>query len=134
MLLCGRLGRRSVAPATNSPLEASVARIDADLVALKANVEHTSKMGLSQFNQSNDRLDKLEKAQAEPMAQIARLSEAVDKLRATPPAAPRRGSAGAADRGQGDHRNDHAAGGDDGRCNHPAASAGQDRGRPFADD
>ncbi|WP_028134538.1 hypothetical protein [Bradyrhizobium japonicum] len=69
-----------------SALDASVARIDADLVALKANVEHSSKTGLSQFNRANDRLDKLEKAQAEPLARIAKLSEAVDKLRVTPPA------------------------------------------------
>src|SRR6185503_17007851 len=46
------------------------------------------KTGLSQFNRANDRLDKLEKAQAEPMAKLAKLSETVDKLRATPPAAP----------------------------------------------
>lgn len=72
--------------ADTSALDASVARIDADLVALKANVEHSSKTGVSQFNRANDRLDKLEKAQAEPMAKIAKLSEAVDKLRATPPA------------------------------------------------
>jgi len=74
--------------ADTSALESSVARIDADVVALKANVEHTSKTGLSQFNRANDRLDKLEKAQTEPMAKIAKLSETVDKLRATPPAAP----------------------------------------------
>ncbi|WP_439396532.1 hypothetical protein ACRQ5Q_06350 [Bradyrhizobium sp. PMVTL-01] len=76
-----------------SALDASVARIDADLVALKANVEHSSKTGLSQFNRANDRLDKLEKAQAEPMAKLARLSETVDKLRATPPAAPAQAAA-----------------------------------------
>lgn len=70
--------------ADTSALESSVARIDADMVALKANVEHTSKTGLSQFNRANDRLDKLEKAQAEPMARIAKLSETVDKLRAAP--------------------------------------------------
>lgn len=74
--------------ADTSALESSVAKIDADVVALKANVEHTSKTGLSQFNRANDRLDKLEKAQAEPLAKIAKLSDAVDKLRATPPAAP----------------------------------------------
>jgi hypothetical protein len=74
--------------ADTSALDASVARIDADLVALKANVEHTSKTGLSQYNRTNDRLDKLEKAQAEPMAKIAKLSETVDKLRASPPPAP----------------------------------------------
>ena len=81
--------------ADTSALESSVARIDADVVALKANVEHTSKTGLSQFNRANDRLDKLEKAQAEPMAKIAKLSETVDKLRATPPAAPTQAAAAA---------------------------------------
>jgi hypothetical protein len=75
------------AVAKDSALEASVARIDADIVALKASVEHTSKMGMSQFNKTSDRLDKVEKAQAEPAAKLAKLSEAVDKLRATPPAA-----------------------------------------------
>jgi hypothetical protein len=82
--------------ADTSALDASVARIDADVVALKANVEHTSKTGLGQFNRTNDRLDKLEKAQAEPMAKIAKLSETVDKLRATPPAAPAQAAAAAA--------------------------------------
>ena len=75
------------AVAKDSALEASVARIDADIVALKASVERTSKMGMSQFNKTSDRLDKVEKAQAEPAAKLARLSEAVDRLRATPPAA-----------------------------------------------
>ena len=79
--------------ADTSALDASVARIDADLVALKANVEHSTKTGVSQFNRTNDRLDKLEKAQAEPMAKIAKLSETVDKLRATPPAAPAQAAA-----------------------------------------
>ncbi|WP_157328237.1 hypothetical protein [Bradyrhizobium cajani] len=81
--------------ADTSALDASVARIDADLVALKANVEHSSKTGVSQLNRANDRLDKLEKAQAEPMAKIAKLSETVDKLRATPPAAPAQAAAAA---------------------------------------
>ncbi|MCK1362748.1 hypothetical protein [Bradyrhizobium sp. 199] len=79
--------------ADTSALDASVARIDADLVALKANVEHSSKIAVSQSNRANDRLDKLEKAQAEPMAKIAKLSETVDRLRATPPAAPAQAAA-----------------------------------------
>ena len=70
----------------NLVLEASVARIDADLLALKASVEHTSKLGMSQFNKTSDRLDKVEKAQAEPAAKLAKLSDAVDKLRAAPAA------------------------------------------------
>jgi hypothetical protein len=74
-------------PPSNGALEASVARIDADIVALKASLDHTSKVGVSQFNKTSDRLDKLEKAQAEPMARLAKLSDAVEKLRAAPPAA-----------------------------------------------
>jgi hypothetical protein len=67
-------------------LDVAVARIDADIVALKASVEHTSKVGTSQYNKTSDRLDKVEKAQVEPAAKLARLSEAVDKLRAAPAA------------------------------------------------
>jgi hypothetical protein len=78
----------SAETSSNAVLEASVARIDADILALKASVEHTSRLGIAQFNKANDRLDKVEKAQAEPAARLARLSEAVDKLRAAPPVAP----------------------------------------------
>jgi hypothetical protein len=76
------------ATGSNHALDAAVARIDADILALKAGVEHTSKLGISQFGKTSERLDKLEKAQAEPAAKIAKLSEAVDKLRAAPAAAP----------------------------------------------
>ncbi|WP_414642363.1 hypothetical protein [Bradyrhizobium sp.] len=69
---------------STSALEASVARIDADVLALKAGLERTSKLGVSQFNKTNDRLDKIEKAQAEPAAKLAKLTEAVDKLRGSP--------------------------------------------------
>ena len=77
-----------VAPSGNSGLETSVARIDADVVALKAGVEHTSKMGMSQFNKTSDRLDRLEKAQAESSAKLAKLGETVEKPHVTPPATP----------------------------------------------
>jgi hypothetical protein len=74
------------APAVANPaIDAAVARIDADIVALKASVERTSRMNVSQFNKTSDRLDKVEKAQAEPAAKLAKLSEQVDKLRVTPP-------------------------------------------------
>ena len=69
------------------PLEASVARIDADIANLKVSVEHSSKIGMSQFNKTSDRLDKVEKAQLEPAAKLAKLSEAVEKLRAATPLA-----------------------------------------------
>jgi hypothetical protein len=68
-------------------VEASVARIDADIVALKAGLEHANKTGQSQFNKANDRLDKIEKAQAEPAAKLAKLSDAMDRLRIAPVAA-----------------------------------------------
>jgi hypothetical protein len=66
----------------DSAVEASVARLDAEIVALKAGLEHNSKMATGQLNKTSDRLDKVEKAQAEPAAKLAKLSEAVDKLRA----------------------------------------------------
>jgi hypothetical protein len=71
----------------DAALAASVARIDADITALKAGLDQTSKASLSQFNKTSERLDRIEKAQAEPVAKLARLSEAVDKLRAAPAAA-----------------------------------------------
>jgi hypothetical protein len=80
----GHLMSGDAAAANSSALEASIARIDADIVALKAGVEHTSKVATGQFNKTSDRLDKVEKAQAEPAAKLAKLSEAVDKLRAAP--------------------------------------------------
>ena len=106
-------------PPGTGALEASIARIDADVVALKAGLDHTSKQGVTQFSKTNDRLDKIEKAQAEPAAKLARLTEAVDKLRAAPAATPlpcRLAAASAAPKDS--HGLDHAAGG---RCCHAGA-------------
>jgi hypothetical protein len=82
-------GDAATASAKDSALEASVARIDADIVALKASLEHTAKTGATQFSKTSDRLDKVEKTQVEPAAKlaklsdtVAKLSEATDKLRA----------------------------------------------------
>jgi hypothetical protein len=77
-----------VAASGNRAIEASIARIDSDILSLKASLEHTSKIGMSQFNKTSDRLDKVEKAQLEPAAKLAKLSETVDKLRATPAPVP----------------------------------------------
>ena len=82
-------GDSATASAKDSAFEASVARIDADIVALKASLEHTAKTGATQFSKTSDRLDKVEKTQVEPAAKlaklsdtVAKLSEATDKLRA----------------------------------------------------
>ncbi|MGH6776817.1 MAG: hypothetical protein ACRECL_02225 [Bradyrhizobium sp.] len=77
---------RAATAASNSALRASVTRADADIVTLKAALARTTKFSLSRFNKTKDRLDKIEKAQAEPAAKLARLSTAVEKLRAKPAA------------------------------------------------
>ena len=74
-------------PPANGALEASIARIDSDILALKAGLEQTTKTSVNQLNKTSDRLDKIEKAQAEPNAKLAKLTEAVDKLRSAPAAA-----------------------------------------------
>jgi hypothetical protein len=80
-------GNEVAADSSPAPTQTSMARIDADIQALKTGLDHTSKLGMNQFNKTIDRLDKLERAQAEPAAKLAKLSEAVDKLRAAPAAA-----------------------------------------------
>jgi hypothetical protein len=82
-LMAGESAQASAqASAKDSALEASVARLDAEIVALKSGLEHNSKTTTGQLNKASDRLDKVEKAQAEPAAKLAKLSETVDKLRA----------------------------------------------------
>jgi hypothetical protein len=79
-------GGGDVAAAGNqsSALQASLARIDSDIQALKTGLDHTSRLGMSQFSKATERLDKLERAQAEPAAKLAKLSEAIDKPHALP--------------------------------------------------
>lgn len=77
----GHLSGDETRTASNRALEAQVAQLDADVTGLKAGVDHTSKMGMVQFNKTSERLDKVEKAELEPAAKLAKLSEAVDKLR-----------------------------------------------------
>jgi hypothetical protein len=77
----------ATSPASGA-LEAAIARIDADVQQLKAGLDHTSKTATTQFNKTSDRLDRIEKAQGEPNAKLAKLSEAVEKLRTAPAPAP----------------------------------------------
>lgn len=78
----GRGNAAEVAAPRNIELEAAVARIDADILALKASVEQNARLGVTQFNKTSDRLEKVEKAQAEPAGKLARLSDELSKLRA----------------------------------------------------
>jgi hypothetical protein len=73
-------------PSDNTTLEASVARIDADLQALKSGTDQTSQPGQipgqGLDNQTSERLDRLERAEAESSAKIVRLNDATERLRA----------------------------------------------------
>jgi hypothetical protein len=62
-------------------LENSLTRIESDIAALKTNIERSTKGDTTQFAKVNDRIDKLEKAQAEPTAKLAKISETLEKLR-----------------------------------------------------
>jgi hypothetical protein len=62
--------------------------MDADIQELKASVEQNAKLGMSQFNSTSDRLDLVEKAQAQLAARPANPSEAMDTVRAAPPVFP----------------------------------------------
>jgi len=68
-------------------LETSVGRIDAEITALKEGLERSSSVGVSQVGKTGDRLERVDKAQTEAAAKLAKLSEAIDKLRAAGPAA-----------------------------------------------
>jgi predicted transcriptional regulator len=73
---------------SSQALAESVSRIDADIAAIKAGLDHAAKTAQGQLSKTNDRLDKIEKAQAEPTSKIAKMSEALDKLRAAQAAVP----------------------------------------------
>ncbi|MCC8984273.1 hypothetical protein [Bradyrhizobium acaciae] len=70
------------AAANKEAADAALARVESELAALKASVEQTAKAGQAQFSKASDRIEKVEKAQAEPIAKLNKLSETVDKLRA----------------------------------------------------
>jgi hypothetical protein len=69
----------------NGALEAAVTRIDADVLALKSSLDHHAKLDDSRFASTNERLDKLQNAQAESAAKAGKLSEALQLLRDAPP-------------------------------------------------
>lgn len=68
--------------AAKEATDAALARVESEIAALKASVEQTAKAGQAQFSKASDRIEKVEKAQAEPIAKLNKLSETVDKLRA----------------------------------------------------
>ena len=83
-------GQAVVASAAGDPaLAVSVARIDEDVANLKASLDQTNQASLVELNKIAERLDRVEKMQNEPTSrtaarsgELARLSEAVERLRA----------------------------------------------------
>ncbi len=64
-------------------LKDALAHVKTDLATLKASADQAAKAS-TQVGKIGDRLDRIEKAQAEPNAKIAKLSDALDKLRTQP--------------------------------------------------
>jgi hypothetical protein len=65
-------------------LNETIGKLNAELAALKASAERSAKADASQLAKITDRVEKVEKAQAEPAAKLAKLSETVEKLRVAP--------------------------------------------------
>ncbi|RAI29901.1 hypothetical protein CH340_22265, partial [Rhodoplanes serenus] len=66
-----------VAAADDSVLRATVAQLQSDLAGLRASVETSSKAMQAQTGKLADRLERTERAQAEPAQKLARLGEAI---------------------------------------------------------
>jgi hypothetical protein len=67
------------AEATKS-LQSSVAQLGSELATLKAGVTSAQKNASTQLGRIADRLDRAEKAQAEPTGKLAKIQESIDRL------------------------------------------------------
>jgi hypothetical protein len=78
-----RTGGDAAASASADPqLQASVTRIDGDMQTLKANVDQIAKAGQGLMTDTGDRLDRLEREQAETSARMLKFSEGTtDRVR-----------------------------------------------------
>lgn len=72
-------------PDTNN-LRGVIAQLSSEIIALKAAIDTSSKNANAQFAKIAERVERAEKAQAEPAARLARLAEAVDRLERKPAA------------------------------------------------
>ncbi len=65
-------------------LQQTVAKLSQELHALKSGLDSAGRSATAQFNRLAERLDRAEKAQAEPAAKLARIAEALDRLERRP--------------------------------------------------
>jgi hypothetical protein len=75
-----RLLPNSSAPVVASANRGNAAQLAAELNALKANVEAATRNANAQFAKIADRIERSERAQADPTAKITRIAEAVDRI------------------------------------------------------
>jgi hypothetical protein len=84
------------APATNSAtvvanetraLRESIVRLSSELAAVKAGADASYRNTNAQLNKLGDRFDRTEKALAEPVAKLAKVTESLDRLERRPAAA-----------------------------------------------
>ena len=61
-------------------LQNSVAQLGSELATLKAGIANAQRNSSAQFGKLTERLDRTEKAQAEPTAKLAKIQESIDRL------------------------------------------------------
>ena len=66
-----------------------MAQLGSELATLKAGIASAQRSSSTQFGKLTERLDRTEKAQAEPAAKLAKIQESIDRLEQPPAAAPR---------------------------------------------
>ena len=77
----------ATAEQTNA-LKASVAHISRELAGIKTSVDAITRSTATQVRAINERLDRVEKAQVEPAAKLAKITESLDRLERKVAAAP----------------------------------------------
>jgi hypothetical protein len=79
----------AAAVAEMQAIKGLVAQLGTELAALKTAVEQSNKLSVAQFGKVSERLDRAERAQAEPAAKLAKFGEALERIekRVAPPAA-----------------------------------------------
>ena len=64
----------------NRALQDSVAQLGSELATLKAGIASAQRSASTQFGKLAERLDRTEKAQAEPVGKLAKIQESIDRL------------------------------------------------------
>jgi len=69
-----------IAAHANRALQDSVAQLGSELATLKAGIANAQRSTSTQFGKLAERLDRTEKAQAEPVGKLAKIQESIDRL------------------------------------------------------